>query len=110
MQAYKKFIEEASSRDHRLIGQDQELFFFDEFSAGSCFFLPAGAKICENLLAFHRQEYRKRGFKEVVTPNIYNSKLWLISGHWQNYSVNIVRLVGDCITKTVHRKICLGLK
>jgi len=25
----------------------------------------------------------------VVTPNIYNSKLWQTSGHWQHYSENM---------------------
>ncbi|XP_069780409.1 threonine--tRNA ligase 1, cytoplasmic isoform X2 [Narcine bancroftii] len=36
-----------------------------------------------------RSEYKKRGFTEVVTPNIYNSKLWQTSGHWQHYSENM---------------------
>ncbi|KAG8512656.1 Threonine--tRNA ligase, cytoplasmic, partial [Galemys pyrenaicus] len=36
-----------------------------------------------------RSEYRKRGFQEVVTPNIYNSRLWMTSGHWQHYSDNM---------------------
>ncbi|EPY73150.1 threonine--tRNA ligase, cytoplasmic [Camelus ferus] len=36
-----------------------------------------------------RSEYRKRGFQEVVTPNIYNSRLWVTSGHWQHYSENM---------------------
>ena len=36
-----------------------------------------------------QSEYRKRGFQEVVTPNIYNSKLWQTSGHWQHYSENM---------------------
>uniref|UniRef100_A0A8C5CWW8 threonine--tRNA ligase n=1 Tax=Gadus morhua TaxID=8049 RepID=A0A8C5CWW8_GADMO len=36
-----------------------------------------------------RSEYKKRGFQEVVTPNIYNSKLWQTSGHWQHYSENM---------------------
>ncbi|KAG0433399.1 hypothetical protein HPB47_019933 [Ixodes persulcatus] len=34
-------------------------------------------------------EYNKRGFQEVVTPNMYNSKLWLTSGHWQHYQDNM---------------------
>ena len=42
-----------------------------------------------NLLMFDFQrEYRKRGFHEVVTPNMYNHKLWEISGHWQHYAVS----------------------
>lgn len=28
-------------------------------------------------------EYRKRGYGEVMTPNMYNSELWKTSGHWQ---------------------------
>ena len=32
-----------------------------------------------------RQEYTKRGFGEVVTPNIYNLDLWKVSGHYRNY-------------------------
>lgn len=34
-----------------------------------------------------QSEYRKRGFQEVVSPNIYNAKLWERSGHWQHYAV-----------------------
>lgn len=37
----------------------------------------------------HQEEYRKRGFTEVVTPNIFNVKLWETSGHWQNYQENM---------------------
>lgn len=34
------------------------------------------------------EEYRKRA-QEVVTPNIYNSRLGVTSGHWQHYSENM---------------------
>lgn len=86
MKEYKQFLEEASKRDHRKIGVEQELFFFNDLSPGSCFFLPNGTKIYNSLLSLQREEYRKRGFKEVITPNMYNTKLWETSGHWQNYS------------------------
>ncbi|KAI3640067.1 hypothetical protein MIR68_000945 [Amoeboaphelidium protococcarum] len=86
---HKKFLEEAAKRDHRKIGKDQELFFFNELSPGSCFFLPHGARIYNTLVEFIRKEYHERGFKEVVTPNIFNVKLWETSGHWQNYRENM---------------------
>uniref|UniRef100_A0A8C8BSL2 threonine--tRNA ligase n=1 Tax=Otus sunia TaxID=257818 RepID=A0A8C8BSL2_9STRI len=35
------------------------------------------------------ETYRKRGFQEVVTPNVFNSRLWMTSGHWQHYSDNM---------------------
>ncbi|KAK9765508.1 threonyl-tRNA synthetase [Basidiobolus ranarum] len=85
MTEHKKFIEEAAKRDHRKIGREQELFFFHELSPGSCFFLPHGTRIYNTLIEFIREEYRKRGYSEVATPNFYNVKLWEQSGHWQNY-------------------------
>ncbi|KAA0717368.1 Threonine--tRNA ligase, cytoplasmic [Triplophysa tibetana] len=89
LKEWEKFQEEAKNRDHRKLGREQDLFFFHELSPGSCFFLPKGAYIYNTLTEFIRSEYRKRGFQEVVTPNIYNSKLWQTSGHWQHYSENM---------------------
>ncbi|KAK9382705.1 uncharacterized protein V2V93DRAFT_343820 [Kockiozyma suomiensis] len=85
MTEYLKFLEEAAKRDHRKIGRDQDLFFFHELSPGSCFWLPHGTRIYNNLLELMRSEYRKRGYEEVITPNMFNSKLWETSGHWQHY-------------------------
>jgi len=54
MKDHNKMVEEAQKRDHRKIGKDQELFFFHEFTPGSCFFLPHGARIYNKLLDFIR--------------------------------------------------------
>lgn len=89
LKEWEKFQEEAAKRDHRKIGKEQELFFFHELSPGSCFFQPRGAYIYNTLVEFIRSEYRKRGFQEVVTPNIYNNKLWQTSGHWLHYAENM---------------------
>ncbi|CAL1294703.1 unnamed protein product, partial [Larinioides sclopetarius] len=88
LKEWQKFQEEAAKRDHRKIGKEQELYFFHELSPGSCFFQPKGAHIYNELVSFIKSEYWKRGFQEVVTPNVYNSKLWETSGHWQHYSVS----------------------
>ncbi|GJQ78393.1 Aats-thr [Trypoxylus dichotomus] len=89
LKEWEKFQEEAAKRDHRKIGRDQELFFFHELSPGSCFFQPRGAHIYNTLVNFIKGEYRKRGFQEVVSPNIYNAKLWQTSGHWAHYADNM---------------------
>lgn len=94
LKEWKHFQEEAAKRDHRKIGREQELFFFHELSPGSCFFLPKGAHIYNTLVEYIKSEYWKRGFSEVVSPNIYNSKLWEISGHWQHYAENMFSF--DC--------------
>jgi threonyl-tRNA synthetase len=85
MDEHKHLLEEAAKRDHRKIGQDQELFFFHPMSPGSCFFLPHGMVIYNTLQVFIREEYWKRGYVEVNSPNMFNSTLWKQSGHWQHY-------------------------
>ena len=89
LKEWERFQEEAAKRDHRKLGKDQGLFFFPHLSPGSCFFTPRGAHIYNSLMNFIREGYRVRGFKEVITPNIYNTKLWIQSGHWKHYSENM---------------------
>lgn len=89
MKTWEKFQEEAKNRDHRKIGKEQELFFFHDLSPGSCFFLPRGAFIYNTLMDFIREEYHQRNFTEVLSPNVFNSKVWEASGHWQHYSENM---------------------
>ncbi|XP_057366573.1 threonine--tRNA ligase 1, cytoplasmic-like isoform X2 [Daphnia carinata] len=89
LKEWQRIQEEAAKRDHRKLGREYELFFFHELSPGACFFTPHGAHIYNTLVDFLRNEYRQRGFQEVITPNVYNSKLWLTSGHWQHYAENM---------------------
>lgn len=89
MDAHLKFLAEASARDHRKIGKEQELFMFNEMSPGSAFWLPHGTRIYNTLVSLLRTEYQKRGYEEVITPNMFNSKLWETSGHWANYKENM---------------------
>lgn len=77
---------EAAERDHRNVGKKQELFFqHPTASPGATFWFPAGARIYNKLIELMRTEYRLRDFTEVITPNMYSSKLFMISGHYQNY-------------------------
>lgn len=49
----------------------QELFFFDDLSPGSCFFLPHGCRLYNRLMEVIREQYWRRGYSEVVTPNMF---------------------------------------
>jgi len=89
LKEYCDRIERAKEMDHRKIGNEMDLFFFHKYSPGSCFWLPEGAHIYNKLVEFLRGEYRKRGFLEVITPNIFSTDLWKESGHYQNYKDNI---------------------
>ena len=89
LEEYQHLLAEAEKRDHRRLGTKQELFFFHPLSPGSAFFLPHGTRLYNKLVEFIRGEYRKRGYDEVVTPNMYNVDLWKQSGHYQNYRENM---------------------
>jgi threonyl-tRNA synthetase len=82
-------LEAAKKNDHRHIGTEQELFFFHELSPGSAFWTPAGTRIYTTLMNMIREEYRARGFREVITPNVFNLDLWHTSGHAQHYLENM---------------------
>lgn len=86
---FLKLKEEAAKRDHRKIGQELDLFWMHEYSPGSVFFLPKGAVIYNELIQFMRSEYQKRGFLEIISPQIFNKKLWETSGHWEHYRDNM---------------------
>jgi threonyl-tRNA synthetase len=89
LDAYLKMLEEAEKRDHRKLTQDLNLVYFHEFSPGAPFFLKNGTIIYNALIEFIRGEYKKRGYQEVITPQLYNKKLWEISGHWEHYQENM---------------------
>jgi len=108
MTEYKHFLAEAAKRDHRRIGREQELFMFHDLSPGSCFWLPHGARIYNTLQDFLKSEYRKRGFQEVISPNMYNSKLWETSGHWANYKDDMFTLSVDKETFALKPMNCPG--
>eukprot|EP00002_Diphylleia_rotans_P026806 TRINITY_DN5360_c0_g1_i3.p1 TRINITY_DN5360_c0_g1~~TRINITY_DN5360_c0_g1_i3.p1 ORF type:complete len:392 (+),score=50.01 TRINITY_DN5360_c0_g1_i3:55-1230(+) len=81
-----KVQQKTRSQDHRDIGKQLELFLFHTYSPGSAFFLPHGTRVYNRLTNFLRDEYRQRGYEEVLTPLIFTNDLWKKSGHWENYS------------------------
>jgi threonyl-tRNA synthetase len=84
-----KMLELARSRDHRKIGREMGLFVFDPISPGSPFFLPKGAVIYNALVDYIRRLYRRYGFEEVITPQVFKNELWHASGHWDNFRENM---------------------
>ncbi len=34
-------------------------------------------------------------FQEVISPNIYNARLWMTSGHWDHYSDDMFKIDVD---------------
>lgn len=92
---FKEYILYIYMKTHQEIGNNLKLFFFHEYSAGSCFFLPHGTILYNNLINYMRKLYLKYGYNEVNSPNIANEKLWKISGHWEKYKENMF-IIENC--------------
>ncbi|MHB8059371.1 MAG: threonine--tRNA ligase [Gaiellaceae bacterium] len=89
-------LEEAKRRDHRRLGNQLDLFHFDEHSPGSPFWHPKGMTIFNQLEALRLRENARRGYSEVKTPLIYDKALWVTSGHWEKFRENMFLIpVGD---------------
>jgi threonyl-tRNA synthetase len=86
---YLKRLEEAKARDHRKLGRELDLFSFHPLAPASPFFHPKGAALYNALLGYLREEYGRRGYQEVITPQIYDAELYRVSGHYENYRENM---------------------
>lgn len=86
LSAYLNMLEEAKKRDHRKLGRDLEIFFFDdEVGSGLPLWLPNGAVIIQELekLAFEMEA--QAGYQRVRTPHLSKEDLFLRSGHLPYY-------------------------
>jgi threonyl-tRNA synthetase len=85
LDAYLERIEEAKRRDHRRLGVQLDLFHLSDVSPGAPFWHPKGTVIWNQLEVLRRSMNEKHGYVEVRTPLIYDSGVWVTSGHWEKY-------------------------
>jgi threonyl-tRNA synthetase len=87
LEAHLHRLEEARRRDHRKLGKELEIFFFDdEVGQGLPLWLPNGAVMIEELEKLAKEMELKAGYQRVRTPNITKEDLFLRSGHLPYYN------------------------
>jgi threonyl-tRNA synthetase len=87
---YLQQIEEAKKRDHRVIGQQLDLFSIQELAGpGLIFWHPKGGIIRKEMEDWMRDQYIKRGYSLVYTPHVMRKQLWQTSGHEGYYAQNM---------------------
>ncbi|HSN96896.1 MAG TPA: threonine--tRNA ligase [Candidatus Nanopelagicales bacterium] len=84
-----KLLAEAKERDHRKLGKELELFMFHEYAPAMPFLLPRGAFVYNALVSYMRDLYLDYGYEEVITPQIFDKRLFETSGHLPNYRENM---------------------
>src|SRR5947209_1362417 len=90
LDAYMHQIEEAKKRDHRVLGQQLDLFSIQELAGpGLIFWRPKGGIIRKEMEDWMRDQYLKRGYSLVYTPHVMRKQLWQTSGHEGYYAQNM---------------------
>lgn len=78
--------QEARERDHRVIGNNLDLFFVDpKVGAGLPYWMPNGATIRRTIERYIIDKEVARGYEHVYTPILANVDLYKQSGHWDHY-------------------------
>ncbi len=84
---YLQNLEEAKKRDHRKLGKELEIYFYDdEVGQGLPLWLPNGGIIIEELEKLAKEMELKAGYKRVKSPHITKESLFLKSGHLPYYA------------------------
>lgn len=108
LKAYLTLLEEARKRNHRKIGEAQELFSFHDEAPGMPFFHARGMVMWNLLLDFWREAHRAAGYVETKTPIMLQRSLWERSGHWENYRENMYTSEVDEIEYAIKPMNCPG--
>ncbi len=90
-----ELIEQAKKRDHRRLGPQLGIFMLREEAPGMPFWLPNGTALLHLIEAEVQAQLRKRGYKEIATPQVLDEELWHRSGHWENYRDDMYFMQSD---------------
>jgi len=86
LEAHLKMLEEAAKRDHRRLGKNLGIFFFDEeVGPGLPLWQPNGAVIIEEIENLAKATEAAAGYLRVKTPHIAKEGIYLRSGHLPYY-------------------------
>ncbi|SEQ85698.1 threonine--tRNA ligase [Pseudomonas sp. NFPP19] len=108
LEAYLLRLEQAQQRDHRKLGQQLDLFHFDDCAPGSVFWHAKGWTLFQELIGYMRRRQEQAGYQEVNTPDVMDRGLWETSGHWQNYRDHMFTTTQDQRTFALKPMNCPG--
>lgn len=86
LDAYLEALEKAKERDHRKLGRELDLFYFDEeVGMGLPLWAPKGEALRQNLIGFLKKIQMRVGYQHVASPHIGKKELYVTSGHYAKY-------------------------
>jgi threonyl-tRNA synthetase len=86
LETYLEALEKAKQRDHRKLGKELDLFYFDEeVGMGLPLWAPKGEALRQNLIGFLKKIQTRAGYQHVASPHIGKKELYITSGHYAKY-------------------------
>jgi len=87
MKEYLEMMEEAKKRDHKVIGEKQQLYMIsDLIGKGLPIWLPNGEIIRNEIENFAIETEKKAGYVRVSSPHLAKEQLYIKSGHLPHYA------------------------
>lgn len=86
---YLNLLKEIEKRDHRKLGEQLNLFSFENIAPGAVFWHHNGLIIFKELEKMIREELEKFNYQEISTPIMVKKEIFETSGHWQYYKENM---------------------
>jgi len=95
LEEHLALLEEAKKRDHRRLGPALDLFSLHPIAPGIPFFHAKGTVVYNALVGYMRDLYKRYGYAEVITPQLYKTELFKTSGHYENYREDMFLVQAD---------------
>lgn len=105
LDAYIANREEAKKRDHRKIAKEQGLLVFSDLvGSGMPLFTPKGNTVRSEIINYSRELNAELGFGEVHTPNVNKGELFKISGHYDKYKEDMLKVESQYVSDEMFLK------
>lgn len=90
---YLEQLAEAERRDHKKLGRELDLFIFSDLvGPGLPLYTFKGATIRREIVNYSNELQKSIGYQEVHTPNINKSELFKVSGHYEKYKDDMLKV------------------
>ncbi|MFA7309682.1 MAG: threonine--tRNA ligase [Candidatus Paceibacterota bacterium] len=105
LDAYLAQREEAKKRDHRRIAKEQDLLVFSDLvGSGMPMYTPKGNVVRNAIIGYSRELNNELGFGEVHTPNINKAELFKLSGHYDAYKEDMLKVSSQYVSDEMFLK------
>ncbi|MEI8339037.1 MAG: threonine--tRNA ligase [bacterium] len=96
LEEYLTQLSEAEKRDHRKLGKEMGLFIFsDLIGPGLPIYTFKGNAIRKEIMKYSNELQSAIGFQEVHTPNMNKAELFKVSGHYEKYKEDMMKVVSN---------------